>query len=406
MFDFDNLTEASSENISCISVLYDTPAFKAVAAVRTAVAVFSLACSLVVIFLVCCYKKYQFFPQRLILYLAIVSAVHSVVFGVSRVNYHATRSVLDVLCLVDGFAELYTSWVELLLIACITAHLFLLLVCGIETSQKEVLHLLVSFLTPLLWCWVPFIDHSFGSSGPWCGIRVHSEDDCSLYVLGVVLRFLLWQVPLYSLFLIFFLSCLLAILSKLKKDSLKWEGSHYDPKAQKVKLKMIRQVKPLLYYPMVFLLLKLPLLISQIYEAVHPQKPTVILWLLDALTSPMGGAVIALVYVCDATTRTKLWHCGQQWRSGHLCSCCYCCLPTDGADDGEGRRKRSSTHVVDYSVEVDAIFGDSMEGEKARRMLRQQARIEELLTAGARNLSFETSCNNQNPDHDNSNNNN
>lgn len=390
MFELDNVTAGSSENSTCFSLLYDTPFFKALAAVRTTVAVFSFTCSLLVIFLICCYKKYQFFPQRLILYLAIVSAVHSVVFAVSRVDYHDARNVLDVLCLVDGFAELYSSWVELLLIVCITAHLFLLLVFGIETSQKEVLHLLVSFLSPLLWCWIPFVDHSFGSSGPWCGIRIHSEGDCSLYVLGAVLRFLLWQVPLYSFFFVFFLVCLLTILCKLKKDSRTWEGAHYDPKAQEVKLKMIRQVKPLLYYPMVFLVLKLPLLISQIYEAIHPQKPMEVFWFIDALTSPLGGAVIALVYVCDASTRSRLRHCGRQWRSGQICYCCYCCLPLTATDDGENRRKRSSTHVVEYSVEVDHMFGDSVEGEKARRMLRQQA----ILTAGVPNLSFETSCNN------------
>ena len=349
------------DNISCISLLYDTKVFKGIAALRSAVALFSFLCCVTVIFLICYYKKYQFFPQRLILYLAVVSTVHSIVFIVGRVNYHATREVADTLCMVVGFIALYASWVELLLIACITTHLFLLLVLGVETSQKEVLHLLVSFILPLLWCWIPFIENSFGSSGPWCGIRIHNEVDCGLHLFGGLLRFFLWHIPLYTFFLIFFLSCLLAILFKLNKDSLEWEG---DPQKQETKQKIIAQVKPLIFYPMIFVLFKLPLLINHLYETIDPQEPVPALWFFDALTSPLGGAVVPLVYVCDANTRTKLRVFSREIRP-RLHECC-------------GFGSRETPGVVDYSVEADGIFGDSMEGELARRRLRQQSQLSKI----------------------------
>ena len=365
-------------NTSCIADLYDNVDFYIAAGVRTTVAIFSLVCSVVVISLICCCRKYEFSNQRLILCLAAISALHSVVFAVGR----PTRNVLDISCWVLGFADLYSSWVELLFIGCITMHLLLLVIYGREPTYT--IYIFISFATPLLWCLLPFINLSYGSSGPWCGIRIHrSDEDCSLYSLGAIFRFAFWQVPLYTIFLIFFIVCLLLVFKKLRRDSVKWEGAHYDPEAKKAKNEVISQVKPLLFYPMVFLILKLPLLLNQIYEAVRPQEPELALWLLDALVTPLGGAVTALLYVCDATTLSKIRRCCQH------CLCCYLSLSIDRAEEGFSRTRSIGSQVENYCVGLETTFGDSMEGQRAK-VARQKRKIEERLAAGLRNAS--TDC--------------
>ncbi len=363
---------SGDENISsCVSLLYDTDVFRGIAAIRSTVSVFSFLCCLTVIFLIICYRKYHFFPQRLILYLAVVSAFHSCVLSASRVNYHSMRPLKDPYCMASGFLELYSSWVEVLLIACIITHLLLLLILGMESSRMEVVHLIVSFILPFLWCWIPLIGHAFGTTGPWCGVRVHTEQrECRMYTLGTILRFILWQIPIFSLFLIFFLTCIMVIVCKLKKDALEWDGSHYDPEAQKAKQKMIRQVKALLCYPIVFLLLKLPLLFSQLYETTHPCEPQAVLWLLDALTSPLGGAVVALVYVCDANTRTKLRACCSNRKEGGRGWSWRDCLANRAA----------ASDPVHYSIEGDTMFGDSLEGELARSRFKHRASCPEAFS--------------------------
>ncbi len=374
----------SGENfsdVSCLVGLYDDLQFSVVAGVRSVVAIFSLACSAIVISLICCCKKYQVASQKLIFGLAIISALHSVVFAIIR----TTSQVQDVSCSVLGFAELYSSWVELMLISCTMGHLLLLVVYGRELSY--LIHMVISFLTPLLWCWIPFINLSYGSVGPWCGIRIHiSDEDCGLYLMGVVFRFMLWQVPLYTVSLVFFLVCFFLIFKKLRRDSIKWEGAHYDPEAEKAKTEVISQLVPLLFYPMIFLVLKLPLLINQIYEVVRPEEPQLVLWLLDALTSPLGGAVIALVYTCDTSSLSKVRRCCQH------CLCCYLSL---SQEEGFQRSRSTGSQVADYGNRLDATFGDSMDAQRAR-VAMQRAKIEERLAMGSRNGAYRSSSKEEN----------
>ena len=380
--DFSNDTALS--NGSCVAELYGNAQFTAVAAVRSLVALFSLLCSVMVVSLVCCCKKYRVSSQRLILGLAVISAMHSLVYGVFR----SSTTVSDISCLVLGFAELYCSWVELMLLSCMMVYLLLLVVGGRELSY--VVQMLLSFLLPLTWCWVPFLFKSFGAVGPWCGIRAHrSDEDCGLYTTGVIFRFILWQIPLFGAFSVFFLVCFLLFFRKLRRDSVKWEAAHYEPKAKEAKKIVIRQLMPLLSYPVIYLLLKFPLLLNQIYEAVHPESPVLVLWLLDGLTSPLAGAVIALVYACDKSTlsKVKLW-----CRS---CSCCYLPLCRSKAEEEFHRSRSSTKHVVDYSVGVDTVFGDSMDGQKAKVAL-QKATIEQRLAA---KQCLTKDCRQSNTDH-------
>ena len=335
--------------------LFDSLPYKIVAIVCSLIALFSLLCSTGVVVVILCSKKYRVFHQRLTLHLAVATIAHSLIYTIGRVDFSAERELSPLYCMFIGFADLYTSWVELLAIASITFNLILLSIYEKQVDKIHIVHVIVVYLSPLLWIWIPFTVGGFGVRGPWCGIRVHGPS-CEVFRAGIFMRFALWQIPLYTFFLPLFIISSIVVFIKLKRRTEHWDGPGSDPEAiaRKGRYKIFREIKPLLLFPIIYLLLKLPLLISQIYEAVEPLEPVIVLWILEAIFSPLAGAVIAVMYGLDPQTRTKLRRCQLQ---SLFVSCCGVCVRMC---------KRQDTRVAAYNVGRHEAYGDSVEGEAAR----------------------------------------
>ena len=342
---------------------FDSPPYKIIAVVCSVIGLFSLLCSSTVVLVILCSKKYRVFHQRLTLLLAVATIAHSLIHAFGRVDFSAERELTTPYCKFIGFANLYTSWVELLAITSITLNLVIL---SIYEKQVDRIHLLVHvilvYLSPLLWVWIPFTVGGFGVRGPWCGIRVHGPS-CEVFNAGVLMRFALWQIPLYVLFLPLFIISSIVVFVKLKKRAEHWDGPGSDPEAiaRRGRYKIFREIKPLLLFPIIYLLLKLPLLISQLYEAVEPFEPVIILWILEAIFSPLAGAMIAVMYGLDPQTRTKLRRCQLQSLFLSWCGVCVCL--------------RKKERVAAYNVGEHEAYGDSVEGEAARARDRYLKRL-------------------------------
>ena len=342
-----------NSSLSCEPlVLFESMPYKAVAVLSCLVGLFSLICSSIVVLVILCTKKYRVVHQQFTLHLAVAVTAHSLVYTIDLVDLYAQRQLMTPYCRFIGFIELYTSWVELLSIASITVNLILLCIYEKEVGKFHAFNIFVVYLLPLLWCWIPFSVGGFGVRGPWCGIRVHSST-CDVFLPGIVIRFALWQIPLYLLFFPLFLFSSVAVFITLKKKIEHWEGHCHKPEATKGRNKIFREIKPLLLFPLIYLLLKLPLLISQLYEAVKPLDPLIVLWIFEAIFSPLAGAVIAVMYGLDPQTRTQLRHC--QLKALFL-SCCGVCI----------RKKKSTPQVAAYNIGKHEVYGDSVEGEAAR----------------------------------------
>ena len=355
-FDSDS-GESSGDVINTSCQQYDTTKFKWAAALRAGVGLSSLIVCVVVIGIIFCYKKYMFFTQRLVLYLSITSLLHSLSYTLSRIKFTGQRSMNDHYCLFAGFLELYSGWVEVLVICFITLNIFSVALHGSDTSKFELLLVSLCFTVPVLWCWVPYVQLTYGSNGPWCGIRVFNND-CSEHNLGGYMRFFLWQIPLYiGLVSLYFITWILVIV-RLNKAAGEWEGSHFDPSASKQKKKLVREFKHFIWYPIVFLMLELPLLISQIYEAVRPHDPMVVLWILEAVTRPLAGVAMVIIYGFDSQTRSLL----RRLEIMNTCRMCY-------------KRLSRKKEVTAYDMEVDSRYGDSVEGDRARRTVYEERRI-------------------------------
>ena len=344
--------EANNSLIFCepLEEFESTP-YKVVAAVSSLIGLFSLICCSAVILGILCSRKYRVFHQKFTLYLAIAVIAHSLVYTVDLVDIYEERELTTPYCRFIGFIKLYTSWVELLSIASIILNLILLSVYEKEVDKLHMVHIFGVYLSPLLWCWIPFTVGAFGVRGPWCGIRVH-DDTCDVFRTGIFMRFALWQIPLYVLFLPVFIVSSVFVFVKLKRRAKRWDGPCHKPETVKGRNKIFREIKPLLLFPLIYLVLKLPLLISQLYEAFKPLDPVIALWTLEAIFSPLAGAVIAVMYGLDPQTRTNLRHCQLK---AIFVSWCDACI----------RKKQCTPRAAAYNVEFEN-YGDSVEGEAMR----------------------------------------
>ena len=367
-------TELSNSSLSNSSALceplasFESTPYKAISVISSLIGLLSLISSSGVVFGILCLKKYRVFHQQLTLQLAVASIAHSLVYTVDLVDLYKDRDLTTHYCSILGFLQLYTSWVELLSIVSITFNLIFLSFYEKQVEKLLSCHILLVFLLPLLWCWVPFTVGAFGVRGPWCGIRVHGST-CEVFLAGTILRFVLWQIPVYVFALPVFIVSSIAVFVKFKRRTEKWRGPCHKPEAMKGRYKIFREIKPLLLFPLIYMLLKLSLLVSQLYEAIDPLNPAITLWILEAIFSPLAGAAIAVMYGLDPQTRTKLRTCQIKSLCQNCCalSCtCVRCKP------------RRTPQVAAYNVELHETYGDSVEGEAARIKANYTRRMMEL----------------------------
>lgn len=313
------MSGAAATNASCFDQ-YNTAAYVTVAAVRASVGAFSAACCLAVIVIITLYKKYREFSQRLVLNLAITALVHSLSYTLARVNYYSDLQLLDPYCYFGGFLNQYSAWIEVLALMCIVVHLFAGGILGRPTHRLEPLFWLGTYFLPLLWCWIPFIGQSYGTSGGWCAIRTLNEQ-CAGYRFGQVLQFVLWYIPLY---LLLFLTCIVsvAVAVKVWSDVHRWSGL-YDEETRAKREKVKTEIRPLLWFPFMYLILNTFSFIDRVYNAAQPDDPHLVLTYLHVITSPFRGAFVALVYaLVDPWTRRRL-----RWRP--MKAACRDCFHSD-----------------------------------------------------------------------------
>ena len=307
-------SNSTNETISCPD--YDSTEFKVIAGLRAGLGALSALCCLAVIYVIISYKKYRFYAQRLILYLALTAFLQSILCALSRVNYYTSRPIVDPYCFFASFLHEYSCWAEVVSIVCITFNVFSIGVLQKETARLEIAYVAIIFLLPLSWSWVPFLYKAYGTAGPWCGVRTVTED-CEMFKFGQLLRLVIWTPPLYGILIIsFVLTCITAY--KVHRSVNRWAGK-FSPDLQQRVQDMAKEVQPLLWYPAVFLVLETPSLANQIYHARYPFSQLLPLWYLEAVLGTLRGAFIASVYAFDSETRARM-------RCRHLCSIIKSCF--------------------------------------------------------------------------------
>lgn len=346
------------ESSSCFLTLYDTVPYQLVAGLRVVMGLISLCCCLLlVIFFVYTKRQLVVLNQVLVFYLAIAALLHSLSYLVSRINFYTERPLIDKYCMFAGALELYTSWTECICVLCISVNLLAQVICKPRGKKLHWVYFAIIFFLPVLWSWIPFLLYAYGTSGPWCGIRTVDED-CQVFLFGVILRLLLVGLPILILFAAtIFFSVTTWVLLKYR---LHVHETTPHPLSRPVdKTQLLAELKLLLWYPPVYTLLQLGLLVNLAYDSISPRSPILVLWCLQVLTSPLAGAAVALVMVL--TSEKKGWARVRSWVARH----------THHHSEGPQGARPPSTHVSEYRCDVN-VHGDSVEGmERQRRQERQ-----------------------------------
>ena len=283
---------------------YKSTEYQAVTILSSSVAcVSALACILVTAEIVY-FKKYLFFTQRLILYLSIAAILNATaeILRLHSVFFNTDSGWQKRFCMASGFFEQNTTWWQLLAVAAITLSVFMKVVCSRRPEKLEVLFPVLIFILPLTFNWIPFLHYMYGQAGAWCWIMdIHT--DCSRSVFGLYLRFVLWYVPLYVILVILLITYFI-ILFKIRSLKQKWHG-RFDPDAEEQREMMAKEVRPLLWYPVFYLVLNLFPLANRIQGAVSTH-PVLVLWLMQAVSSPLQGGFVSVAYALDSETIRRL----------------------------------------------------------------------------------------------------
>ena len=289
---------------------FETKRYVIVALVSAGSGTLSALAAITVLFLMIMLKKYIFFVQRLIFYLCLAGLFNAIaiVFRFQQVKDFETHidsdtGPLHILCVASAFIEQMSAWSLHIAFCCVTFNLLLTAVFKRDTERLELLYVGLIFLLPITFCWIPFIQDSYGDAGAWCWIR-GLNNDCDIFLFGTYLRFFLWYIPT-TILLIAVVVVYIFIIVWVTWQRRRWVGK-YDPETERQKENLQKEVWPLLFYPLGFLVLNVFSLINRIQDAIQPDRPVYALWILHGLFFPMQGGYIALNYLLSKDTRKSL----------------------------------------------------------------------------------------------------
>ena len=286
---------------------FNTQIFVVVAVTRAVSGSVSFFASLFVIFLILYLKKYIIFTQRLILYLSISSMLNGLSVALQGANYFPDNTASRWYCIWAGFFDQVTLWSVLLSICSITVDLYFNVVTK-RQNRYEIFYIFLIFIFPLIFNWIPFINLTYGRDGPWCWIKKFNSD-CKKNVFGKVLFVTLWYLPLL-LFIFGLVFVYIRIYFAIQKMKRSYQGT-YNPKSRQLAKMMQEEFKPLIWFPIIFVVLNIFPIANRIVDFIL-EEPVLPLWFLDAILSPLQGAFVSLVYALDPETRKRLKKCNLQ----------------------------------------------------------------------------------------------
>ena len=327
-----------ADNTSILSCSpYDSQQYAIVAVVSVVSAAVSFLACVFVILLIVLFKRYMFFTWRLVLYLTIAACVRALAISIHRIDFNSEQQSSKY-CAFAGFFALYTSWSELLAVVCMSCNIFINAVLNKRTEKLERVYVIAIIFLPVLISWVPFIEGGYGSTGPWCWLRSFNED-CSTFSLGVFNVFFIWFGPLYAILIVLTVTYS-AILCQFARTKGKWSGQ-YDPHLEHIKAQLTKEVKPLIWYPIIYILINILPFVTHILRVAVPQSPVLVLWGLTAAVFPLPGAMVSLAFTLTPETRKTL-----RWRELRAAGrgCCHKTKMAELAVSAEGRETSFVTH--------------------------------------------------------------
>ena len=263
--------------------------------------------------LVFIFRLHKYFAHRLALYQVLGALVRAVALTLELLilNYDQNVRIYQPICEAVGFFALYTSWIKLLFASWVVLHLFCYSVFYKNLQHLEVLFIILSVCLPLLFVWVPFVNNSFGLSGAWCWIKNWKNDSIEHKILdGVIEQFSLWYGPAMlcsiadTLAIIIIISHLVCCRPSSDQEPLLNQGQ---------RKKALKELLPLLVYPIIFCVVLIPAMVNRIYGAVSNMLNSNLV-LTSAVAIPLqsffaGLALIIHICVLKCPKSSYSWSC-------------------------------------------------------------------------------------------------
>ena len=292
----------NSSNSSGICSVFETYPYVIVAVVSSGSAMVSALCCIFVICLIFLLKKHYFFIQRIILYHCLAALFRSLVLIMhfQRLKYNDESETSTILCSISGFLDQVSRWYLLVDYSVITFTLLMTAVFHKNVARLERLYVVLIFVFPFTFNWIPFINNSYGRSGVFCWIRSTNFDDCSQHKFGYILQIVLWDVH-FSITLLLLVPTYLVVIAVVT-----WQRCHWRGKPDTLRKILNEEVWPLLFFPIGLVALIAIPTASGIDDSIHADNPSYDLHLASAVISPLQGGYIALVFTLNRDTLRQL----------------------------------------------------------------------------------------------------
>ena len=274
----------------------------------------SLIACILTVCRVFCLRLQVHFSYRLALYQVVASMFFSVslIIQLSMTNLWEKAAWV---CEIFGFLLEYFMWVKLLFTIILIFHFFVLAVCLKNLHKYELVYVLLPILLPALYVWIPFIRKVYGNAGAWCWIKDWIEN-CAYQnsIAGVVEQFVLWYVPLFISLTISIGAAIIVVViltrrayySKIGNNSeagpLLYTTIQAETRHNQAALK---QLIPLLAYPVIFYVLSIMPLINRIYDAAQT-RVSYSLALTHAVSIGSWGFFSSLALLIHIAVKRKL----------------------------------------------------------------------------------------------------
>lgn len=246
----------------------------------------SIAGSFFVIFVIWLFKMYHVYVQRLILALAFSACLQGVSYLIGNIYSHN----VDIVCYIQAFMMQYFLWATLSWVVLITLNM-VLIVRKVDGEKYEYIFHLVAWLNSLVWALIPLLLGKYGHAGIWCWVK----KDYPIWRFGV------WYLPL--LIICILLTVTYIYMYVYKKHLVRTSSTVYRAgKAEENKVYK-NEVKPLIAYPLIYVVLTIPIFVYRLYDALHPnQAPVFPLLITAVLSAPSVGTCNAIAYAFFSET--------------------------------------------------------------------------------------------------------
>lgn len=273
LLSFDENDEIDGHRPSCNFTIHDTRKILITMGSTASISVFMCVITITLVFV---YRLHKHFTYRLASY-QVLSAMcfsASLIVQISLINRNLNND--DTLCETLGFFVEYFMWVKLLFTVSLVIHFYVLAIHSKNLQKFEPIYILISVFVPFLYVWIPFIKSTYGKAGAWCWIKDWRKDCAKANdKTGVIEQFVLWYGPLYASLTA---SAIIAIYvgitltrraysnknhsetGPLLSNTIQRENTHNQA--------AVKQLIPLLAYPVIFYLLALVPVINRIYDAI------------------------------------------------------------------------------------------------------------------------------------------